>query len=74
MGMEKKHIPLLIQAVVANFEDQSVLVYQGSSADIIYVKLHKIIGINEKDLTPYRGSYLFGFNRSWKPLDVWSLW
>lgn len=63
-GRPNKYVPLLITVVKANVEVRRILVDQGSSADIILKDLLDVLKISQDDLMPYRGSDLYGFNRS----------
>ncbi|GAU49214.1 hypothetical protein TSUD_369830 [Trifolium subterraneum] len=57
-------IPLLIRAKMANFDVRRILVDQGSSCDIIFSGLFKVLQLTEENLVPYVGSDLQGFNGS----------
>lgn len=59
-----KYIPVLIGAVMANFEVKRILVDQGSSTDIMFLDFLTMLEIWEEDLTPYRGAHLLRFNDS----------
>ncbi|MCI44095.1 hypothetical protein A2U01_0065334 [Trifolium medium] len=48
---------------MANFDVHRILVNQGSSCDIMYTELFKTLKITEKNLLPYVGADLQGFNR-----------
>lgn len=62
-GKPNKYIPFFVRALMTNFEVRRILVDQGSSIDIIFLVFLTKLGILE-DLTPYRGTYLSGFNGS----------
>ncbi|MCI70386.1 hypothetical protein A2U01_0091649, partial [Trifolium medium] len=47
---------------MANFEVRRVLVDPGSSVDIMYARTFETLQLNERNLTPYVGSDLQGFN------------
>ncbi|GAU36139.1 hypothetical protein TSUD_316680 [Trifolium subterraneum] len=57
-------IPLLVRAKMANFDVRRILVDQGSSCDIMYSGLFKVLQLTEENLVPYVGSDLQGFNGS----------
>ncbi|XP_058771905.1 uncharacterized protein LOC131645248 [Vicia villosa] len=61
-GAPNATIPLLIRARMANFDVRGILVDQGSSVDIMYSQLFKILQLNDNHLTPYVGSNLQEFN------------
>ncbi|KAK2409752.1 hypothetical protein QL285_045156 [Trifolium repens] len=61
-GSPNFQIPLLVQARMANFDVRRILVDQGSSCDIVYSGLFKTLQITEKNLKPYVGADLQGFN------------
>lgn len=66
-----KYIPLLIRAIMANFEVRRILVNQWRSANIMFLDLLTRLWISEEDLTPYRGTDLSGYNGSKaKPLEL----
>ncbi|GAU37149.1 hypothetical protein TSUD_293060 [Trifolium subterraneum] len=52
------------QAKMANFDVRRILVDQGSSCDIMYSGLFKVLQLTEENLVPYVGSDLQGFNGS----------
>ncbi|GAU16452.1 hypothetical protein TSUD_118010 [Trifolium subterraneum] len=49
---------------MANFDVRRILVDQGSSCDIMYSGLFKVLQLTEENLVPYVGSDLQGFNGS----------
>ncbi|GAU30269.1 hypothetical protein TSUD_384900 [Trifolium subterraneum] len=49
---------------MANFDVKRILVNQGSSCDIMYSGLFKVLQLTEENLVPYVGSDLQGFNGS----------
>ncbi|CAJ2640157.1 unnamed protein product [Trifolium pratense] len=49
---------------MANFDVHRILVDQGSSCDVMYSGLFKILQLSEKNLVPYVGPDLQGFNGS----------
>ncbi|GAU19161.1 hypothetical protein TSUD_89260 [Trifolium subterraneum] len=57
-------ISLLVRAKMANFDVRRIFVDQGSSCDIMYSGLFKVLQLTEENLVPYVGSDLQGFNRS----------
>ncbi|XP_058726074.1 uncharacterized protein LOC131597391 [Vicia villosa] len=59
-GAPNATIPLLIWARMANFDVRRILVDQGSSVDIMYSQLFKILQLDDSHLTPYVGSDLQG--------------
>ncbi|WJX89707.1 hypothetical protein P8452_71681 [Trifolium repens] len=61
-GSPNYQIPLLVQARMANFDVRRILVDQGSSCDIMYSGLFKTLQLTEKNLKPYVGADLQGFN------------
>ncbi|GAU46761.1 hypothetical protein TSUD_92560 [Trifolium subterraneum] len=63
-GSPKFQIPLLVRAKMANFDVRRILVDQGSSCDIMYSGLFKVLQLTEENLVPYVGSDLQGFNGS----------
>ncbi|GAU35791.1 hypothetical protein TSUD_56680 [Trifolium subterraneum] len=56
--------PLLVRAKMANFDVRRILIDQGSSCDIMYSRLFKVLQLTEENLVPYVGSDLQGFNGS----------
>ncbi|KAK2443631.1 hypothetical protein QL285_014717 [Trifolium repens] len=63
-GSPNSQIPLLIQASMANFDVHRILVDEGSSCNIMYSSLFKILQLDQHHLSPYLGSDLQGFNSS----------
>ncbi|GAU40449.1 hypothetical protein TSUD_397690 [Trifolium subterraneum] len=63
-GSPNFQIPLLVRAKIANFDVRRILVDQGSSCDIMYSGLFKVLQLTEENLVPYVGSDLQGFNGS----------
>ncbi|GAU25742.1 hypothetical protein TSUD_216730 [Trifolium subterraneum] len=63
-GSPNFQIPLLVRAKMANFDVRRILVDQGSSCDIMYSGLFKVLQLTEENLVPYVGSDLQGFNGS----------
>ncbi|GAU32883.1 hypothetical protein TSUD_59710 [Trifolium subterraneum] len=63
-GSPNFQIPLLVRAKMANFDVRRILVDQGSSYDIMYSGLFKVLQLTEENLVPYVGSYIQGFNGS----------
>ncbi|GAU51996.1 hypothetical protein TSUD_417990, partial [Trifolium subterraneum] len=63
-GSPNFQIPLLVRAKMANFDVRRILVDQGSSCDIMYSGLFKVLQLTEENLAPYVGSDLQGFNGS----------
>ncbi|KAK2402269.1 hypothetical protein QL285_051805 [Trifolium repens] len=61
-GSPNYQIPLLVKARMANFDVRRILVDQGSSCDIMYSGLFKTLQLTEKNLSPYVGADLQGFN------------
>jgi hypothetical protein len=61
-GSPNYQIPLLVKARMANFDVRRILVDQGSSCDIMYFGLFKTLQLTEKNLSPYVGADLQGFN------------
>ncbi|PNX63398.1 hypothetical protein L195_g053487, partial [Trifolium pratense] len=57
-------ISLLVRARMENFDVHRILVDQGSSCDVIYSGLFKTLQLLEKNLIPYVGPDLQGFNGS----------
>ncbi|MCI11018.1 hypothetical protein A2U01_0032117, partial [Trifolium medium] len=49
---------------MANFDVHRILVDQGSSCDVMYSGLFKTLQLTEKNLVPYVGADLQGFNGS----------
>ncbi|MCH82048.1 hypothetical protein A2U01_0002844, partial [Trifolium medium] len=49
---------------MANFDVHQILVDEGSSCDIMYTSLFKVLGLDREHLSPYVGSDLQGFNGS----------
>ncbi|GAU38385.1 hypothetical protein TSUD_147530 [Trifolium subterraneum] len=63
-GSPNFQIPLLVRAKMANFDVRRIFVDQGSSCDIMYSGLFKVLQLTEENLVPYVGSDLQGFNGS----------
>src|SRR6266487_3749988 len=63
-GSPNFQIPLLVRAKMANFDVRRILVDQGSSCDIMYSGLFKVLQLTEENLVPYVGSDHQGFNGS----------
>ncbi|GAU45610.1 hypothetical protein TSUD_301880 [Trifolium subterraneum] len=63
-GLPNFQIPLLVRAKMVNFDVRRILVDQGSSCDIMYSGLFKVLQLTEENLVPYVGSDLQGFNGS----------
>ncbi|XP_061352575.1 uncharacterized protein LOC133297446 [Gastrolobium bilobum] len=65
--------PLVIQAIIANFDVNRVFIDHGSSADILFLPCFRALGFTVSDLSPVIGE-LSGFNVTvTKPLGVISL-
>jgi hypothetical protein len=73
-GSPNYQIPLLVRARMANFDVRRILVDQGSSCDIMYSGLFKTLQLTEKNLSPYVGADLQGFNgattKPWGYVDL----
>jgi len=63
-GAANLAIPLLVRASMVNTDVRRVLVNTGSSCDIMYTNLFKTLQLIEKNLSPYVGGELYGFNGS----------
>ncbi|GAU50258.1 hypothetical protein TSUD_409040 [Trifolium subterraneum] len=63
-GSPNFQIPLLVRGKMANFDVRRILIDQGSSCDIMYSGLFKVLQLTEENLVPYVGSDLQGFNGS----------
>ncbi|MCI09581.1 hypothetical protein A2U01_0030668, partial [Trifolium medium] len=63
-GSPNSQIPLLVRASMANFDVHRILVDEGSSCDIMYTSLFRVLGLDREHLSPYVGSDLQGFNGS----------
>jgi hypothetical protein len=63
-GASNFAIPLLVRASMANADVRRVLINTGSSCDIMYTSLFKTLQLTEKNLSPYVGNELYGFNGS----------
>jgi len=63
-GAPNSFVPLLVQACIANFDVSRVLIDIGPSCDIVYTRIFKTLQMKEKNLSPYVGSKLYGFNGS----------
>ncbi|GAU32292.1 hypothetical protein TSUD_63090 [Trifolium subterraneum] len=63
-GSPNFQIPLLVRAKMTNFDVRRILVDQGSSCDIMYSGLFKVLQLTEENLVSYVGSGLQGFNGS----------
>jgi len=69
-GAANSAIPLLVRASMANTDVRRVLIDTRASCDIMYTSLFKTVQLTEKNLSPYVGSELYGFNSSYK--QPWS--
>jgi len=49
---------------MANTDVRRVLIDTGASCDIMYTSLFKTLQLTEKNLSPYVGSEIYGFNGS----------
>jgi hypothetical protein len=58
-------IPLLVRASMANADVRRVLIDTGASCDFMYTSLFKTLQLTEKNLSPYVGDELYGFNGSY---------
>jgi len=63
-GASNSAIPLLVRASMANTDVRRVLIDTGASCDIMYTSLFKTLQLTEKNLSPYVGNELYGFNGS----------
>jgi hypothetical protein len=63
-GASNSAIPLLVRASMANANVRRVLIDTGASCDIMYTSLFKTLQLTEKNLSPYVGNELYGFNGS----------
>jgi hypothetical protein len=63
-GASNSAIPLLVRASMANADVRRVLIDTGASCDIMYTRLFKTLQLTEKNLSPYVGDELYGFNGS----------
>jgi hypothetical protein len=63
-GASNSAIPLLMRASMANADVRRVLIDTGASCDIMYTSLFKTLQLTEKNLSPYVGDELYGFNDS----------
>jgi hypothetical protein len=63
-GASNSNIPLLVQASMANADVRRVLIDIGASCDIMYTSLFKTLQLTKKNLSPYVGDELYGFNGS----------
>jgi len=63
-GASNSAIPLLVRASMANTDVRSILIDIGASCDIMYTGLFKTLQLTEKNLSPYIGNELYGFNGS----------
>ena len=63
-GVVNSAISLLVRASIANTDVQRVLIDTGASCDIMYTSLFNTLQLTEKNLSPYVGSELYGFNGS----------
>lgn len=73
-GSLNHQIPLLVRARMANFDVRRILVDQGSSCDVMYAGLFKTLQLTKKNLSPYVGADLQGFNgattKPWGYVDL----
>ncbi|MCH90334.1 hypothetical protein A2U01_0011248, partial [Trifolium medium] len=73
-GSPNSQIPLLVRASMANFDVHRILVDEGSSYDIMYTSLFRVLGLEREHLSPYVGSDLQDFNgstsRPWGYVDL----
>ncbi|GAU19123.1 hypothetical protein TSUD_79460 [Trifolium subterraneum] len=73
-GSPNFQIPLLVRVKMENFDVRRILVDQGSSCDIMYSGLFKVLQLTEENLVPYVGSDLQGFNgattKPWGYVDL----
>jgi len=63
-GASNAAIPLLLRASMANTDVRRVLIDTGASCDIMYTNRFKTLQLTEKNLSPYVGNELYGFNGS----------
>ena len=63
-GASNSAIPLLVRASMAYTDVRRVLIDTGASCDIMYIGLFKTLQLTEKNLSPYFGNELYGFNDS----------
>jgi len=63
-GASNSANPLLVRASMANADVYRVLIDTGASCDIIYTDLFKTLQLTDKNLSPYVGNELYGFNGS----------
>jgi len=63
-GAPNSTIPLLVRALMANTDVCRVLIDTRASCDIMYTRLFKTLQLTEKNLSPYIGNELYGFNGS----------
>jgi len=63
-GTSNSDIPLLVRASMANTDVRRVLIDTGASCDIMHTSLFKTLQLTEKNLSPYVGNELYGFNGS----------
>jgi len=63
-GAANSAIPLLVRASMANTDVRRVLIDTGAFCDIMYTSLFKTLQLTEKNLSPYVGGELYGFNSS----------
>jgi len=63
-GASNSVIPLLVRASMANTDVCRVLIDTGASCDIKYTGLFKTLQLTKKNLSPYVGNELYGFNGS----------
>jgi len=61
-GVLNLTIPLLVRASMANTDVRRVLIDVGASCDIIYTSPFQTLQLTEKNLSPYVGNELYGFN------------
>jgi hypothetical protein len=63
-GASNSAIPLLVRASMANTDVRQVLIDTGATCGIMYTSLFRTLQLTEKNLSPYVGDELYGFNRS----------
>jgi hypothetical protein len=63
-GASNSTIPLLVRASMANTDVRRVLIDTWASCDIMYTSLFKTLQLTEKNLSPFIGDELYGFNGS----------
>jgi len=63
-GASNSAIPLLVRASMVNTDVRRIFIDTGASCDIMYTRLFKTLQLTEKNLSPYVGNELYGFNGS----------